>query len=65
MRCPLCHESTDADWPLRMPDGSIAGGGCQMCWEKQCSEAWWEMVGCLGDSPKSTPAMAGVQGGGC
>jgi hypothetical protein len=27
-----------------MPDGSIRDGGCQMCWEKQCSEAWWEMV---------------------
>lgn len=68
MKCPLCGKPNDADWPLRMPDGSIQVGGCQMCWEeqmcweKQCSEAWWEMVEWLGESPKSTPAVAGVRG---
>ena len=47
MKCPLCGKPSDADWPLRMPDGSVQDGGCQMCWEKQCSEAWWEMVAYL------------------
>jgi hypothetical protein len=61
MRCPLCHDPSDADWPLRMAVGSIEEGGCQMCWEKQRSEAWWEAVCGPTESPKSTPAMAGVQ----
>jgi hypothetical protein len=58
MRCPLCGKPSDADWPLRMPDGSIRDGGCQMCWEKQCSQEWWEMVAYLTDSPGGTPASA-------
>jgi len=61
MTCPLCNRPSDADWPLRMPDGSIRDGGCQECWEKQTSEEWWEMVASLSHRPKSTPAVAGVQ----
>jgi len=57
MMCPLCGETSDADWPLRMPDGSIRDGGCQMCWEKQCSEEWWEMVAYLTAGPESPPAL--------
>jgi hypothetical protein len=63
MRCPLCGEPSDADWPLRMPDGSIRDGGCQMCWEKQADEAWWEMLAGLSDgrtnlSSAATPEKA-------
>ena len=58
MRCPLCGEPSDADWPLRMPDGSIRDGGCQMCWEKQADEAWWEMVAGLESIAAATLAVA-------
>ena len=58
MTCPLCGKPSDADWPLRMADGGIRDGGCQMCWEKQCSEAWWETLAYLTASPESTPAVA-------
>jgi len=58
MRCPWCGEPSDADWPLRMPDGSVQDGGCQMCWEKQCSEAWWGMAMRLAAGPESALALA-------
>lgn len=45
--CPLCNQpdADKSDWPMKLPDGSTAEGGCQMCWEKQCSESWWETHG--------------------
>lgn len=33
-----CGQPHD-DWPGN--DGSPI---CQMCWERECSESWWQMV---------------------
>jgi hypothetical protein len=59
MRCPLCKRPSDADWPLAMPDGSIQGGGCQECWEKQTADEWWQMVADLkrGTGRKDSTAL--------
>jgi hypothetical protein len=40
--CPVCGEANEDNWPVRTEDGSIQDGGCQLDWEKQCSETWWE-----------------------
>lgn len=45
--CPSCGKMNDDNWTLRV-DGKIVLGGCQMCWEKQCSEAWWGMIAATG-----------------
>ncbi len=31
------------NWPLKI-DNKIIVGGCQECWEKECSDSWWDMV---------------------
>jgi len=41
--CPRCGDENDDDWPLKI-SGEILDGGCQVCWEAQCSESWWKMV---------------------
>lgn len=41
MNCPKCGNESDADWPLTV-DGENRDGGCQLCWEKECSESWWD-----------------------
>ena len=38
-RCAHCGCLQDDNWPCG--DG---GTLCQMCWEIQCSESWWQMV---------------------
>lgn len=40
MTCPLCGKSNDDNWPLDLA-GKIVDGGCQDCWETQCSTQWW------------------------
>lgn len=42
-RCPKCGELNDNNWPLEI-DGKVVEGGCQMCWEEQCSKEWWKMM---------------------
>lgn len=37
--CERCGEESDG-WP-----GEKGGELCQMCWETQCSESWWRMLG--------------------
>ena len=41
--CPKCGEMNDDNWPITVGEG-IRMHGCQMCWEAECSESWWEMV---------------------
>lgn len=33
--CTTCHQPIDNEWP------GILGPICQMCWEGECSDAWW------------------------
>jgi len=42
MKCPRCGKENDDDWPLEVED-KIIWGGCQMCWELECSEEWWKL----------------------
>jgi len=43
--CPLCGVVNTDNWRLVLEDGTIASGGCQDCWEKQCAESpWWQEV---------------------
>jgi hypothetical protein len=42
-KCPRCKKLNDDNWPLDSA-GKIENGGCQMCWEAECSEKWWDMV---------------------
>lgn len=42
-KCGDLHDG----WPRK--DG---GDLCQLCWEKQCDESWWEMVMSLPEPPK-------------
>lgn len=39
--CPKCGKSNDDNWPLEIK-GKIVLGGCQVCWEADCAEAWWQ-----------------------
>lgn len=34
--CPRCGTVNTDDWPLDEGDG-----GCQECWEAECSRKWW------------------------
>lgn len=43
VECPKCGEKNDDNWPVTV-DGEIVWGGCQICWEAECSESWWDMV---------------------
>ncbi len=43
MICPICGAENTDNWPVTVDDG-IKNGGCQMCWEKQCDEAWSNRV---------------------
>lgn len=45
-KCPACGRMNDDDWPMEIR-GEIIEGGCQTCWEAQCSREWWEMVGAM------------------
>lgn len=38
--CPKCGKQSDMNWPLEI-NGVIKDGGCQACWEAECSETWW------------------------
>jgi hypothetical protein len=39
--CPRCGNENQDNWPLEI-DGEIKDGGCQGCWEAECSRTWWE-----------------------
>lgn len=39
MICPKCGLENDDNWPLDI-GGEIKEGGCQMCWETYCGEAY-------------------------
>lgn len=39
--CPLCGAPNTDNWPMATPGGA-RDGGCQDCWEAQCSASWWE-----------------------
>jgi hypothetical protein len=39
MNCCENHPNTEAKWPSTTADRGL----CQECWERQCSEKWWEM----------------------
>lgn len=38
--CPKCGEMDDMNWPVTV-NSEIVDGGCQNCWEAECSESWW------------------------
>ena len=59
--CPACGEMNDDNWPLKI-DGKIALGGCQMCWEKYCSEEWWKMCAATGQTIDEITAATGREG---
>lgn len=37
--CPRCGKLNTDNWPLTIGD-EIKEGGCQECWEADCSDAW-------------------------
>ena len=39
-KCGQPHDN----WP-----GKDGGQLCQMCWEAQCGESWWEQVKAIGE----------------
>ena len=41
--CPKCQKQYDDNWPIEI-EGEIKLGGCQECWEKQCSESWHDFA---------------------
>jgi len=43
VECPACGELNSDNWPLEI-NGQIIHGGCQLCWESECSDKWWEAV---------------------
>ena len=44
MQCPRCGgEADSAGWPLTI-GGQIAWGGCQVCWEEECSTTLPEWI---------------------
>lgn len=38
--CCDCGEEQPEGWPDKDGRGEL----CQMCWESQCAEAWWEAM---------------------
>lgn len=46
--CPYCGRPVEpggVSWPiLDERTGSIINDGCQECWEKQCSDGWWDFL---------------------
>ena len=42
-KCPKCGKINNDDWPLEV-NGEIKDGGCQLCWESECSDEWWEIM---------------------
>jgi len=44
MKCPKCGKENDDNWILEVRKDVFSDGGCQLCWEAECSESWWEMV---------------------
>lgn len=41
-KCSRCKVSDSDGWPAKG-----AGRLCQMCWEAECSDSWWETMGGL------------------
>jgi phage FluMu protein Com len=48
VNCPKCKEENDDNWPLEI-DSKIMWGGCQLCWEAECSEKWWKRMETIAD----------------
>jgi len=40
-RCPKCGAKHKDNWPVTV-NGNVEIGGCQECWEAECSEAFWD-----------------------
>ena len=43
IKCPKCSTENQDNWPVCV-NGKLLDGGCQMCWEAECDEAWWDAV---------------------
>lgn len=41
--CPRCGTENTDNWPLYTGE-TTQDGGCQECWEEECSRLWWKMV---------------------
>jgi len=54
--CPICGVKNTDNWPVTLA-GEIHEGGCQMCWEKESSESWWNMVSEMSPDPDHAPAI--------
>ena len=44
--CPSCGRLNTDNWPLDI-DGEIVDGGCQGCWEAECSRKWWQHINAI------------------
>jgi hypothetical protein len=42
-QCPKCGKFNTDNWPVNVL-GEVKEGGCQMCWEHECDDAWWDAV---------------------
>jgi len=51
--CPRCGKLNDDDWMLES-----GPGGCQECWETECSESWWKMIEAIEDRRTIIPGKA-------
>lgn len=51
MICPKCGTENTDDWLLEI-DGKAQNGGCQMCWESECSTWWWNQVNAIQTTPR-------------
>lgn len=41
--CPKCGADNNDNWPITVGE-HVEWGGCQECWETECSDSWWEMI---------------------
>lgn len=58
-QCPRCGAVSDYNWPLNI-NGVIKDGGCQECWEAECSREWWKEIKKL-DAAGLLPAAEELQ----
>jgi len=43
MNCPKCGIENDDNWSISI-NGKIECGGCQICWENESDDAWWDAM---------------------